>query len=171
MRLSLPFSHLHCAPSLAPGGRVLVALALALACASVVPLANAALYKWTDANGRVVYSDQPPLGDVKTEILRAPAPAGNPDALKDLANKDVELRKKQAEAADSAKKAETKRADAEKRAEMCTRVAGQIKMLSADQVSLVRQNTKGEVVVIDETTRRRQRAELEIWIKANCQPA
>ena len=46
-------------------------LAAGLACAPVF----AALYKWTDASGRVIYSDQPPPGDAKVETLKAPPPA------------------------------------------------------------------------------------------------
>ena len=39
---------------------------------------GAALYKWTDANGRVVYSDQPPAGDVKVDTVAGPPPPANP---------------------------------------------------------------------------------------------
>lgn len=131
----------------------------------------AALYKWTDANGRVVYSDQPPTGNVKTETIQAPAPIGNADAVKDLANRDAEFRKRQAEAAEGAKKSDAQRADNAKRNEQCTRAAGQIKLLSSEQLALVRQNEKGEVVQIDDAMRRKERADLEIWIKANCSPA
>ena len=48
------------------------ALALAIARGLAAP-ASAALYKWTDANGRVVYSDQPPPGNVKIEDDRRAA--------------------------------------------------------------------------------------------------
>ena len=151
--------------------RLLAFAALALALAGATPAAAAALYKWTDANGRVVYSDQPPTGNVKTETLRAPAPIGNADAVKDLANRDVEFRKRQAEAAEGAKKSDAQRADAAKRNEQCTRVAGQIKMLSSDQLALVRQNEKGEVVQLDNAMRQKERTDLELWMKTNCSPA
>ncbi len=49
--------------------------ALAAFCAGSAP---AALYKWTDAQGRIVYSDQPPMGNVKSEQLRGPPPPANP---------------------------------------------------------------------------------------------
>ncbi len=143
---------------------------MALALAGTTTAASAALYKWTDANGRVVYSDQPPAGNVKTEIIRAPAPVGNADAVKDLANRDVEFRKKQAEAADSAKKSDAQRSDAAKRNQECTRVAGQLRLLSADQLALVRQNEKGEIVQLDNAMRQKERTDLELWMKANCAP-
>ena len=43
---------------------LLGACMLAATCAGT---AAAALYKWTDAQGRIVYSDQPPAANVKTE--------------------------------------------------------------------------------------------------------
>jgi hypothetical protein len=57
--------------------------------------ATAAVYKWTDANGRVIYSDQPPPANVKVETLNAPPPPANPNAMKELAQKDAELRQRQ----------------------------------------------------------------------------
>ena len=55
--------------------------------------AMATTYKWTDANGRVIYSDQPPTGNFKVEAIDAPPPPANPNAVKELANKDAELKK------------------------------------------------------------------------------
>ena len=81
----------------------------ALAGAMASPLACAALYKWVDANGRVVYSDQPPL-NTKSELVGAAAPAANPDALKELANKEAELKKRQADRVEDAKKSDKARA-------------------------------------------------------------
>jgi hypothetical protein len=63
--------------------RSLIAVALLL----LTPLANAQVYKWTDASGTVHYSETPPaqgtkFNKVKTngsvEPLVAPAPAANP---------------------------------------------------------------------------------------------
>ena len=62
--------------------RSLIAVALLL----LAPLANAQVYKWTDANGTVHYSETPPVegtkfNKVKTngsvEPLAAPTPAAN----------------------------------------------------------------------------------------------
>ncbi len=130
--------------------------------------ASATTYKWTDANGRVVYSDQPPPTNVKTETVQAPPPRANPAAVKELTKQEGEFKKRQMDAADNAQKTETLRAENVKRNEMCTRAQGQIRTLSAEQVQLVRQNQKGEDVYVDNTTRRKERGELEVWIKANC---
>ena len=80
-------------------------LATALLLAAGVA-ADAALYKWTDANGRVVYSDQPPTGNVKVETLSGPPPPANPNAVKEMVNKDAELKKLQLDRAEAAKKGE-----------------------------------------------------------------
>jgi Skp family chaperone for outer membrane proteins len=147
--------------------RVLIAL---LACAALASPAAAATYKWTDANGRIVYSDLPPQGDVKYETIGGPAPAANPNAVQDLAAKELEMKKRQADAADKEKKAEEKRAELAKRDEQCKRAESNVRQLGAEQVQLVRYNQKGEAFVVDDVTRRRERAEVEGWIRQNCGP-
>ena len=147
----------------------LLAVAL-LASMSVAGPASAALYKWTDANGRVVYSDQPPIG-IKAESVQAPSAPSNPNALKEMISKDAELRKRQTEAAESEKKSEAQRAEAAKRAQMCTRAQGQLRQLAAEQVALTKINEKGQLVTMDESQRRKERADVETWIKANCMPS
>jgi hypothetical protein len=144
------------------------ALAAALLCLAVSGGASATLYKWTDANGRVVYSDQPPTGNVKTEIVQGAPPPSNPNAVKDLAAKEVELKKRQTDAADKDKKSEAERVALAKRNEQCVRTQSQIRQLASEQIALIRYNEKGEVVYIDDETRRKERADLENWVKQNC---
>jgi hypothetical protein len=137
-----------------------------------LPIASdAALYKWTDANGRVVYSDQPPAGNVKAETLRGAPPPSNPNAVKEMAAKEAEIKKQKMDAAESAKKTEAQAVEAARRNERCLQAQGQIKMLGADQIPVVRTNEKGEIVYLDEATRRKERADLESWTRANCAPA
>src|SRR5438876_4052967 len=88
-----------------------VALALALGVLCAASPAIGALYKWTDANGRVVYSDQPPMGDVKVETIAGPPPPANRNAVKEMANKEAEGKKQRIEAADNAKKVAQTHAD------------------------------------------------------------
>lgn len=145
--------------------------ALFAACAVAVLFANpaaAALYKWTDANGRVVYSDQPPAGNEKYEIVGGAAPPSNPNAVKDLAAKEAEFRKRQTDAAKAEKKSDAERVKQAKLNEMCERARANVRTLAAEQVALVRHNEKGEAVPVDDATRRRERVEVEAWIKANC---
>jgi hypothetical protein len=148
-----------------------------LACAALaalVPLAaapaTAALYKWVDANGRTVYSDQVPPG-VKAEPVGAAPPPANPNAVKDLANQDAEFRKRQLERADDTKKAEKSRTDNAKLATLCQQARGQIANLRAEQVVIYRLNEKGERVVMDEAARRAEIGRVEALMRErNCPP-
>jgi Skp family chaperone for outer membrane proteins len=143
-------------------------LVLAAACASTV---SAALYKWTDAQGRVVYSDQPPATSVKTEQLRAPPPAANPDAAKELAQREADFRKRHADEAKSAEKAQKERADTAKLAEACSQARGQLRQLDQTQVAVVRFNDKGEREILGEDARNRERAKVNAFIRDSKCPA
>ena len=148
--------------------RMLAAAIAACALAAAAPAA-AALYKWTDANGRVVYSDQPPnAASVKAETLAPPAPAANPNAAKEMAQKDADMRKRSAERADAAAKAEKDRVAKEQRGEECTRIANTLKQLSWSQVTIYRANDKGDQVPMDDAARQKERARLEAIQKEHC---
>ena len=146
--------------------------ALAFAMMTACPVASAALYKWVDANGRVVYSDQPPMGNVKAELVGAAAPASNPDALKELANKDLELKKRQTDRQDDAKKSEKSRVDAQKLAGLCMQARAQAAGLRRADVAMYRLNEKGERVAMDEAMRKSEAERLEqLARERNCPPA
>jgi Skp family chaperone for outer membrane proteins len=144
------------------------ALLAAVALAAFVSPSGATTYKWTDAGGRVVYSDLPPQGDIKYETIGGPAPASNPNAVQGLAAKELDMKKRQADAQERDKKAEAQRAELIKKTEQCQRAESNVRQLAASQVALVRYNEKGEAFVVDEATRRRERTEIEIWMRQNC---
>jgi hypothetical protein len=151
-----------------PAPRSLRCGILALVLAAVALPATATLYKWTDANGRVVYSDQPPPPSVKTEIVQGAPPPSNPNAVKDMAAQELERKKQREAQAAKEKKEDAARTEIAKKNEQCTRVEGQIRQLAAEQLALVRINEKGETVYVDDATRRKERADLEAWQKQNC---
>ena len=64
-----------------------------------------------DASGRVVYSDQPPTGNVKVEQIQGPSARSNPNAGKELATKEAEFKKRQLDAVEKEKKSDSERAD------------------------------------------------------------
>jgi hypothetical protein len=144
-------------------------LAAAAAMALVVQAALGAMYKWTDANGRVVYSDLPPPGNVKVETVNAPPPPTNPNAAKELATKQLEsAQKRQQRAEDDAKSAKAK-ADTDKKREECEKVQGQIALLlNSDQMPFYQSNAKGEPVYMDDSARRRELEQRQIWMRDNC---
>ena len=158
MRCSVPCLR----PRLA--GLLVAALGLALAMPAM------AQWKWRDANGRVTASDLPPPREIpEKDILqrpgsgqRAPAPAAAVAAASaapaasgpaaPLADKELEARKRAAEAQQKAKqKAEEQRAAAV-RAENCSRARSHLATLETGQ-RMARINAKGEREVIDDAMR------------------
>jgi len=137
------------------------ALALLLGAAP----AAATLYKWTDANGRVVYSDQPPTGNMKVETIAGPPPPANPSAAKELANKEMEFKQRQLEKADAQKAADSDRVAAKEKSENCAQVQGQLKQLGDEGTSLWRTGPNGERVAMDDAARRTERDRLAKWFK------
>ena len=169
VRASLSFRIRALAPS-APVPRpaiVRVAAILAVLALAAAP-ALAATYKWTDANGRVVYSDQPPTGDFKVEAINAPPPPANPNAVKELAAKQAEIQQRKMLRADEEAKAAKSLAETSQKREQCGKVRGQMTMMQSDPNLLYRSNEKGEKVYMDDTARRREVQKLEAWVRENC---
>ncbi len=129
---------------------------------------SASLYKWTDASGRVVYSDQPPPSNIKSEMLKGPPPPANPNAAKDLANKELEYRQRRLDKAEADAKADKDRVAAREREENCAQVKGQMQQLAESQIVLYRINEKGERVPMDDVARRAEREKLGKWLRENC---
>lgn len=146
--------------------------AWSLAAATVALLvalpAAAAVYKWTDASGRVIYSDQPPPANVKAETIKAPPPPANPDALKELQQKDAERRQRQAQREQGEAKASQAQAEVQQKSADCARIQAQVGRLTASQDIVYRINERGERVVLDDATRNTERMQLERWLRENC---
>jgi len=136
----------------APRSRALLAVAACLAIAAST--AHAATYKWTDANGRVVYSDQPPAGNVRYETIGAAPPPANPEAAKELATRDAEFRKRQTDVADAASKAEKANAEAVRQRNYCQQLRTQIAGMSQANVALYRLDDKGQRVMLSDVDRK-----------------
>ena len=136
-------------------------LAGALLAALLALPAGAALYKWTDSNGRVVYSDQPPGGGIKYETVGEAPPPANPSAFRDMVNQDAEFKKRQADRAKDADKADKTRADAAKVQTFCNQARVQIRGLLALDTPMYRLNDKGDRVILDEAARKAEAVRLE----------
>jgi len=144
---------------------VRIALLALVAGASLATLPAAAeTYKWTDAEGKVHYSDQPPPASVKnpttvtprkktsrsapapqassdTPTDSRPAPAAGPKTSQEL---DAEFKQRQVKAAEdeaARKKAELEAADKKKN---CAQATANVKRLE-EGGRLTRYNDKGEV--------------------------
>jgi hypothetical protein len=121
--------------------------------------AAAALYKWTDENGRVVYGDTPPAG-VKAERLNAAVPPADPNAVRDMAAKDAQINKRQQAHAEDEVKAEKAQADAKAKLERCAQIRGNIQTLRSD-AAVFRFNEKGEKVYMEAPDRAKGVADAE----------
>jgi hypothetical protein len=141
----------------------LAACALAFA---ALPCA-AALYKWNDENGRVVYGDTPPAGVKAERVNPAVAPA-DPNAVRDMAARDAQINKRQQGRAEEEAKAEKAQADARARLDRCAQIRGRLQTLRAD-VPVYRFNDKGERVSMPAAERDKAVVESEKMLRElNC---
>jgi hypothetical protein len=129
--------------------------------------AAAALYKWTDENGRIVYGDTPPPG-VKAERVKAAAPPDDPNAVRDMATKDAQINKRQQARAEDEVKAEKAQTDAKAKLDRCAQIRGNIQTLRAD-APVYRFNEKGEKVFMEAPERAKGVADAEKLLRdLNC---
>ena len=130
----------------------LLGIALAIAFVASTSGVNAATYKWTDANGHVVYSDQPPPGDIKSERIGPAPPPANPNAVKEMAQKEVELKKRQDERAGAEGNAEKARQVDTRRRDLCLVVRGKLKDMRAG-MKVFKYDDKGARIVLNDAER------------------
>ena len=162
------------------------ALTLALTC--VLPLSALAQWQWIDKSGRRVFSDQAPPPDIPAKnILKgsngrmiaapvetstaaeAPQPAAPAASAPKVAGRDKELetRKKQAEAAEAEKKKAKEREVAEARAENCKR-AREAKTTLDSGMRIARVSDKGEREILDDAQRAAEGERLQSIITRDC---
>ncbi|MHB1619806.1 MAG: DUF4124 domain-containing protein [Sulfuricella sp.] len=126
----------------------------------VATVTNAGVIKWVDAKGKVHYSDQPPPSTAKSQknldFQTGPAsPIATPDSKggeKSLAEKDLEFRKRRAEAEKAAAKQAEEKKDAKRKQENCAQARNQLQALQEGQ-RIVQYNEKGERVFLEDSAR------------------
>lgn len=170
-------------------GRMTPVRALTVALACVLPLSALAQWQWIDKSGRKVFSDQSPPPDVPARnILKAPGgrmPAAEPEPAAATAapaaaqpqtgttlkvtgrDKELEARKKQAEAAEAEKKKAQEVARAEAKAENCKR-AREAKATLDSGIRLSRVNAQGEREILDDNQRSAEGQRLQAIIGSDC---
>lgn len=133
-----------------------------------------AQYQWRDANGRMVFSDQPPPPSVKPgNVLRAepmPSPVGRPQgaSARELAA-DRELARRQ-KAAEQAGKAERERQQAEQSARLaraCEEGRTELRTLESG-MRMARVNKDGEREYLDDAERDKRIAALRRDLNEVC---
>lgn len=157
---------------------------IALVCSA--PLAALSQWQWVDKDGRKVFSDQAPPPDVPANrILRQPgqrgavsAPVAEPVSAPAAAakpalprpsgvDKTLEDRKKQAEAAEAAKRKAEDEKFAAMQAENCQR-AKQAKATYSSGMRVARVNAQGEREYLDDAERAAESKRLDDVIARDC---
>jgi Domain of unknown function (DUF4124) len=158
---------------------------LGLAC--TLPAVGFAQWQWIDNNGRKVYSDQSPPASIPAKnILRQPGVKGTPVVAEAAAaepakaqasapkiagkDKQLEEKKKQAEAAEAEKKKADEEKVAKARADNCVR-AKRAKAEMDSGVRIARMNDKGEREVMDDAARAVESKRLDGIVASDCKPA
>jgi hypothetical protein len=149
---------------------LLVASVLAIAAVLASPICNPAHYKWTDENGRIVYGDQPPPS-AKSERLNAGVAPADPAAVRDMAAKDAEIKKRMQQRTDDAAKGDKEQVDAKRKLEMCAQSRGRIRTMR-EIAPVYKYNEKGEKVFFAAADREKAIAESEKSLRdLSCPPA
>lgn len=136
----------------------------------ISPTIFAQIYSWRDAEGKVHYSDMPPAGQVNARKI-APAATTSGDtenARRDLANREMEFKKRQQDAAEVAAKDEKNKADAAERLRNCDQAKSYLRALESG-ARISRTNENGERAFLDERSRQQETATagraVESWCK------
>ena len=137
---------------------------------------SADVYKWVDKDGKIQYSDQPPLsGEAKkmkkkTKDVGNVAPASTGTAAKpgaSVTDQELEFRKRKMEQEEAEKKKLAEQEIAEKNKGYCNNLRGELQA-HRDGVRIVRYNDKGERVALDENERAQSKTQLEQRIAKEC---
>lgn len=144
---------------------------ISIALLTFAALANAQIYKWVDANGKVQFSDQPPP-KVNAQTIKVTPSAGMgqqaaPVAQESLKDKEAALKKRQEEQRDAEAKAEEKDRQARELATYCSEMKGQLQgMQRANRVQ--RYDENGKATTLSRSDRDAERAKLEAEIAKRC---
>lgn len=170
----------------------LLSLAVLIVLSSI---AQAQIYEWRDAQGRLNYSDHPPQG-VNARLVKGGTPAPRvtssepssgssptesdspdsastipappaPDAPKSLAEQELEFRQRRAAEAEAKAKEEHARQQAAERERMCVDQGYQLTALQSGQ-RVSRFNARGEREYLDDTARAREIERIQKFLKSSC---
>ena len=133
-------------------------------------LAQAQIYSWRDGEGKMHYSDQPPpVGVDRARTLKpqlAPAADGE-QAKKKLTEQEIDFRKRQADAAEAAAKAQSAQAETADRQRNCSQARSYLQTLESG-MRVTRSDDKGERAFLDDQERAQEIAAAKRAIAGNC---
>lgn len=140
-----------------------------LACFILTVPAEAAIYKWTDENGRTVYSETPPpKGAAGTRLKEAPPPPVDPNAaMENLRNRAEAFGKRQEERGKGESEAQQSAERKKEIQEKCEQVRKNLETLTAH--NQIREKTgDGEYTVLDEEQRQAKIKQNQEFIQKEC---
>jgi hypothetical protein len=128
------------------------------------------IYKWTDNNGEVHYTQQPPRGREAVTVRPAPPPPGNPEAERSELEQQMEnLDQRQQEAAKRSAEAEQQASNQKIREKNCATARRNLAELQQGGIKRYRL-PNGEVLRLNEEERQKRIAEANKQIEENCKP-
>ena len=163
---------------------VLSTLVFILLCLGIAS-AQAATWKYRDAQGRIVVSDLPPPAGVQdkdilerptpvarraptpTAAASAPATAAPPTAVAQSNDPELDARRKKATAEQEQKQKVEQEKDAAQRADNCARAKSHLSALS-DGLRIARTNDKGEREILDDKGRADEMQRARQTIASDC---
>ena len=133
--------------------------------------AHAALNKWVDAEGKVHYSDSPPV-DAKVESVRNISGKGQEAAPADFSSKtysqrEAELNKARQEKKEASEKSAREAAMKQERKQNCAASRENLRALESG-TRLVTYDENGEKRFIDDAEREKRMSSVREAVKNNC---
>lgn len=143
-------------------------LSLAVAAMLVTAAVNAQIYQWKDETGKTIISDKPPVGAARTaRKIEAEAPAATAAAPKTTADREMDFRKRQKDAQESADKAQKEQAAAAEKKENCDKARRYLLSLeSGERVAL--RDDKGERYYMEDAQRQQEIGKARQAMQASC---
>jgi len=134
-------------------------------------MAGEYIYQWKDKSGQIVYSDNPPAGNIPSRRLRRDAVGeitGQEAApTKSVADQDLELKKRQQEQSEKQAKSDKESADSKARAQNCEMAKNQLAALESGQ-RIARFNAQGEREYLDDAQRATEVERTRKAVADNC---
>lgn len=146
-----------------------ITLTLAVTALFVATSVSAQIYQWKDENGKMIYSDQPPIGIPHQHLQKAntPPPAASSATQKTVADRDMDFRKRQKDSQESAEKAKKEQSASAEKQQYCDNTRRRLQALeSGERISM--HDDKGERYYMDDAQREKEIAKARQDISSNC---
>jgi hypothetical protein len=147
-------------------------LVIAVVALALAPVAFAQLYKYTDKDGKTVYTDQPPAStdSKQLKIQTAPPAAAAPAPAKSALEKDKELEKGRKDGREAAKKADDTAQRAREAEEKCATAKANYEQWKIGE-RLTKRSETGERIYIEADEQEREKEKARVIMDQACKKA